>query len=129
MFDAGLQELLLIMVIALLVVGPNRLPGLARKAGMWVGKARHYVAGVRQDIEKELQADELRDMMQKQEQEMQELRGLLNKTRAETEGSLEMVSDYLVNSIDEQKEKEQESSEQPPQLDDQSQDNERKDPT
>jgi sec-independent protein translocase protein TatB len=127
MFDAGIQELLLIMVIALLVVGPNRLPGLARKAGMWVGKARHYVAGVRHDIEKEFQAEELRDMMQKQEQEMQELRGLLDKTRGETESSLEMVSDYLVKSMDEPKE--EEPAEQPAQLDDQSQDNERKDPT
>ena len=127
MFDAGLQELLLIMVIALLVVGPNRLPGLVRKAGLWVGKARHYVAGVRHDIEKEFKADEIRDMMQKQEQEMEELRGLLNKTRSETEGSLEMVSDYLVNSIDEKKE--EASPEQSEQLEDQSQDNERKDPT
>jgi sec-independent protein translocase protein TatB len=39
MFDVGLQELILIMVIALLVVGPKRLPGLARKAGFWLGSA------------------------------------------------------------------------------------------
>ena len=56
-----------------------------------------------------------------------ELRGLLDKTRGETESSLEMVSDYLVKSMDEQKE--EEPAEQPAQLDDQSQDNERKDST
>ncbi len=103
MFDAGIQELLLIMVIALLVVGPDRLPGLARKAGSFIGKVRHYVAGVRKDIEQELQADELRNMMQKQSEELDELRGLVSKARAETEGTLEMVQEDLTQAIDKEK--------------------------
>lgn len=103
MFDAGFQELLLIMVIALLVVGPDRLPGLARKVGGFVGKVRHYVAGVRRDIEQELQADELRSMMEKQSEELDELRGLVNKARSETQGTLEMVEEDLTKTIDEEK--------------------------
>jgi len=103
MFDAGIQELLLIMVIALLVVGPDRLPGLARKAGSFLGKVRHYVAGVKKDIEQELQADELRDMMKKQSQELDELRGMVSKARSEAEGSLEIVSDDLTRTIDKEK--------------------------
>jgi sec-independent protein translocase protein TatB len=103
MFDAGIQELLLIMVIALLVVGPDRLPGLARKAGNFIGKVRHYVAGVRKDIEQELQADDLRNMMQKQSEELDELRGLVSKVHAETEGTLEMVEEDLTRTIDKEK--------------------------
>jgi len=104
MFDAGLPELILIMVIALLVVGPKRLPGLARQAGYWLGKARSYLAGVRNDIAQELHADELRGMMERQEQEMKELRGMLDKTKNEVTGSLQMEQGHLLKAIDEQPE-------------------------
>ncbi len=100
MTEIGISELLLILVVALIVVGPERLPGLARKAGYWVGRLRQYVAGVRSEIEEQLQADELKQMMQRQEQEMAELRGLLEKSRGEVEGSLEEVNEYLVKATD-----------------------------
>jgi sec-independent protein translocase protein TatB len=60
MFDIGFAELFLLGVIALLVVGPDRLPGLARTVGVWVGKAQRLVGQVRADIEREVRADELR---------------------------------------------------------------------
>lgn len=63
MFDIGFWELTLIGVIALLVVGPDRLPGMARTLGLWVGRIRRYVAHVKDDIEREIRADELRQMM------------------------------------------------------------------
>lgn len=112
MFDVGLQELILIMVIALLVVGPKRLPGLARKAGFWLGRARSYIAGVRNDIAEELRADELRDMMTRQEQEMRELRSMLDQTKSEMEGGLEIEQEHLLKAIDEQPGKEQESEQE-----------------
>ena len=65
MFDIGFWELALIGVVALLVVGPDRLPGLARTVGLWVGRIRRYVAAVRDDIEREIQADELKKMLEK----------------------------------------------------------------
>jgi sec-independent protein translocase protein TatB len=108
MFDVGLQELILIMVIALLVVGPKRLPGLARKAGFWLGRARSYIAGVRNDIAEELRAEELRDMMTRQEQEMRELRSMLDQTKSEMHGGLEIEQEHLLKAIDEQPGKEQE---------------------
>jgi sec-independent protein translocase protein TatB len=67
MFDIGFWELALIGVVALLVVGPDRLPGLARTVGLWVGRIRRYVANVRDDIEREIQADELKKMLEKTE--------------------------------------------------------------
>ena len=60
MFDVGFLELALIGVVALLVVGPERLPKLARTGGMWFGKARRFVSSVKQDIEQEIRADELK---------------------------------------------------------------------
>jgi sec-independent protein translocase protein TatB len=67
MFDIGFWELALIGAIALLVVGPERLPGLARTVGMWVGRIRRYVSHVKQDIERELHAEEVRQLLEKPE--------------------------------------------------------------
>ena len=60
MFEIGFLELALLCVIALLVVGPSRLPGLVRTVGVWVGRAQRLVSQVRADIEREVRADELR---------------------------------------------------------------------
>jgi len=61
MFDVGFWELLVIGVIALVVVGPERLPGLARTVGLWVGRARHAFYSIRDEIEREANAEGLRD--------------------------------------------------------------------
>jgi len=68
MFDVGFFELLLIGVVALLVVGPERLPKLARTAGMWLGRGRRFINSVKEDIDKEIKADELRQILDKQKQ-------------------------------------------------------------
>ena len=68
MFDVGFFELLLIGVVALLVVGPERLPKLARTAGMWLGRGRRFISSVKEDIDREIKADELREILEKQKQ-------------------------------------------------------------
>lgn len=60
MFDIGFTELLLIGVVALLVVGPERLPKVARTAGHLLGRFQRYVASVKSDISREVQLEELR---------------------------------------------------------------------
>jgi sec-independent protein translocase protein TatB len=87
MFDAGFWELALIFVLALLIVGPERLPALARKAGFWVGKARRFVTNVRSDIEQELRTEDLEKMLHQQKDEIQELKSFLHATKSETEQS------------------------------------------
>lgn len=79
MFDIGFWELTLIGVVALLVVGPDRLPGLARTIGLWVGRIRRYVSTVRDDIEREIQADELRKMLDKPD-DLNPLKDIMDET-------------------------------------------------
>jgi len=59
-FDIGFWEIAIIGVIALLILGPERLPRAARTAGLWVGKARRTLADVKRDIDRELDASELK---------------------------------------------------------------------
>jgi len=66
MFDIGFFEIVFIMVIALLVVGPERLPRVARTTGLWLGKLRGFVTSVKADIDKELAAEELKKALAKQ---------------------------------------------------------------
>lgn len=66
MFDVGFTEIMLIMVIALIVVGPERLPALARTIGRWVAKARTIVTSVKAEVEREIRVDELKRSIQQQ---------------------------------------------------------------
>ncbi len=80
MFDIGFWELAVIGVVALLVVGPERLPGLARTTGMWVGRARRFVSSVKADIDREIAADELKKALSKQA-ESESLYEIIEETR------------------------------------------------
>ena len=73
MFDVGFWEILLILILALVVIGPERLPGAARKAGYFVGKARRYIEGVRNEVESELDVNEFKRMLHNQEVQINEL--------------------------------------------------------
>lgn len=67
MFDIGFWELAMIAVVALLVIGPERLPGVARTAGMWIGRARRFISSVQADINAEVgKADELKRLLDEQ---------------------------------------------------------------
>ena len=74
MFDIGFSELLVIGVVALIVIGPEKLPRVARTIGHLAGRLQRYVADVKADITREVELDELRkmrDSMQKAASEMQ----------------------------------------------------------
>ena len=80
MFDMGFTEMLLIGIVALVVIGPERLPGVARTAGKYFSKLRNFMMNVRADVESELKADELRQMFEKQQEELQSLKDVVNET-------------------------------------------------
>lgn len=86
MFDVGFWELVLVALVTLIVVGPERLPQLARTAGLWMGRLRRMADGVREEIQRELAAEELKKNLKNLEQES----GLeeLNQAMRDTEGEL-----------------------------------------
>ncbi|WP_313255724.1 Sec-independent protein translocase protein TatB [Stenotrophomonas sp.] len=82
MFDIGFGELLLIAVVALVVLGPERLPKAARFAGLWVRRARNQWDSVKQELERELHAEELKRNLQDVRQSMQQAEsGLRDQAR------------------------------------------------
>lgn len=93
MFDIGFSELVLIGIIALLVLGPERLPKVARTAGLWAGRARRFISSVKSDIEQELKAEELRQIMKEQAESSG-----IHEIIEETKSDLEEIAkpDYLV---------------------------------
>ncbi|MBO2930349.1 Sec-independent protein translocase protein TatB, partial [Metapseudomonas otitidis] len=60
MFGISFGELLLIGLVALLVLGPERLPGAARTAGLWIGRLKRSFNAIKQEVEREIGADEIR---------------------------------------------------------------------
>ncbi|BBI64049.1 hypothetical protein HSBAA_53550 [Vreelandella sulfidaeris] len=67
MLDIGFLELMLIGVVGLLVLGPERLPRAARTAGMWIGKIKRTVSGMQREISAQLEAEELRQKLNEQQ--------------------------------------------------------------
>ena len=63
MFDFGFWEIAIIGVITLIVVGPERMPSLARKAGLYFGKLNRFFNKVKSDINEELKMDEIKEQM------------------------------------------------------------------
>ena len=104
MFDFGFWELTLVMVVVLLVVGPERLPRLAAQAGRWFGRAKRTLAAFRADIESEIRSVELKEMLEKQQSEIGELKAILKDTQREFEEDLENEDDKdpLVEAVEKQ---------------------------
>jgi sec-independent protein translocase protein TatB len=83
MLDIGFSELTLIGVLALLVLGPKRLPEAARTAGLWIGRLRAFIANVRQDLDRELQGSDL-DELRRLKQELDDTRAMIRQQSTET---------------------------------------------
>ncbi len=66
MFDMGFLELLLIGIIALIVLGPERLPKAARTVGLWIGKAKQGLDSIKTEIDRELKLKELQQQIAEQ---------------------------------------------------------------
>ena len=79
MFDIGFSELIMIGLVSLLVIGPERLPKVARLAGFWIGKARSMAASVKAEIKQELQAEEMRQIF-KEQADLEEFHAAINET-------------------------------------------------
>ncbi|MGQ7243067.1 Sec-independent protein translocase protein TatB [Salinicola sp. V024] len=85
MFDIGFFELLLIGIVGLLVLGPERLPKAARTAGLWVGRIKRSVSTMQREITSQLEAEELRQKLAEQQKKLDEG---VNQARRGFEASL-----------------------------------------
>jgi len=99
MFDIGFGELVLIFVIALIVVGPERLPRVARTAGLWIRKARRIIAEVRDEVERELRVEELKRSIT-QQGPVDEIKKLADRVKSiNTDIPTELKSTVLSNPV------------------------------
>jgi len=92
MFDISFSELLVIGAIALIVIGPARLPGVARTVGHLLGRAQRYVNDVKADIRREVELDELRKLKEQMNAAAQEVQTSVQAGEAalrETQASLQ----------------------------------------
>ena len=88
MFDIGMLEIGLIAVVALLVIGPERLPAVARTVGYWFGKTRSFIVSVQQDFHRELdKSEELKRLMEEQSK-IKDVHEIIEQTVDETRKSV-----------------------------------------
>src|SRR5512147_2760668 len=88
MFDIGFSELLVIGIVALIVIGPERLPRVARTLGHLAGRMQRYVADVKADINREIELDELRKMRDSMQQAASSVESSFRAEVSKTESEL-----------------------------------------
>jgi len=86
MFDFGMWEIAIILVITLIVVGPEKMPTLARKAGLYVGKFRKFVSKIKNDINSEIEAEELKEQLSIKNEEL-----LVSQTLDEAKSDIDEI--------------------------------------
>jgi sec-independent protein translocase protein TatB len=72
MFEVGFSEIVLCFIVALVVLGPQRLPGVARAIGRWTGQARSYMRNLSAELERETQVSELKKQLEDARRSMEE---------------------------------------------------------
>src|SRR5262245_10496682 len=95
MFDIGFSEIVVIAVVALIVIGPERLPKTARTLGHLFGRLQRYVADVKADINREMQLEELRKLQQQVQTAATEFESSVSSTAREFEGGVRKVEAEL----------------------------------
>lgn len=89
MFDIAFSELVVIGVVALVVVGPERLPKVARTAGRWMGKLNSYVAKVKEDVDREMKLEELKKLQEDMKASAQKYEILATETELKLKRELD----------------------------------------
>jgi len=97
MFDIGFSEILAIMVVALVVIGPERLPKVARSMGQWWGRIQRYLNKIKQDVSSSIELEELRDTRRQVQAEAEEMERSLHNAGSEINHSLAMLEKELEN--------------------------------
>ena len=94
MFDIGFPELLLISVVALVVIGPEKLPETVRTVALWIGRLKRSLSNIRLELENEIGADEIRQQLHNEN---------IMKELSDTKSELENIIQNADNSISDAK--------------------------
>ena len=95
MFDVGFSELIVIAIVALVVIGPERLPKVARTAGHLLGRLQRYVNDVKADISREMQLDELKKL----QSELQDSASSFEHSLTSELATVQQIADQSVASV------------------------------
>jgi sec-independent protein translocase protein TatB len=93
MFDVSFSELMVIAVIALLVIGPEKLPKVARTLGALTGRMQKYLAQIKEEVNREARFEELQQLQQ-------EIKEAANKTQASIQSNLQSVAETFKHEVD-----------------------------
>ena len=102
MFELSFSELLLVIVVGLLVFGPDKLPQAARSAGLFVGRLKRSYQGVRREMERELGMDEIKRQLHNEEilRSLGETPEQLKRSAAEVTQSLQATGDEIKQAVE-----------------------------
>jgi len=95
MFDISFMEMLIVAIAALVVIGPERLPKVARQAGQWTTKMRRYVDDVKSDFHRQIELSELRDLKKDVEEAARSIEGSVGGAMTDVKSSLDSVQQSL----------------------------------
>jgi len=101
MFDIGFSELLVIAVVALLVIGPERLPKAARTLGHLFGRMQRYVNDVKADISREMELEELKKLQSSMQDAARSLESSVTRELSDTETEFKKVTDEASSTLEE----------------------------
>jgi sec-independent protein translocase protein TatB len=100
MFDIGFSEILVIAVVALIVIGPERLPGVARTLGHLLGRMQRYVNDVKADISREMELDELRKLQSKVEDAAHSIEHAVNREVSDAQAHVNQAQEAIARETD-----------------------------
>lgn len=94
MLDFGFSELVVVGVVALTVLGPERLPVVARKLGYWVGRARRFVDAAKQEVDRELRLKDVRDAIERNAS-LDDIKRMIDSDRYRIEDEITKTKDAI----------------------------------
>jgi len=100
MFEISFAEMMVVAVVALIVIGPEKLPKVARTLGHLLGRAQRYVNGVKNDIARDMNMEELHRLQHQIKQEFDQTQAALNQTTISVEEQVQQINQAVANTIE-----------------------------
>ena len=100
MFDIGFTELMIIGVIGLVVIGPERLPRVARTVGHLLGRLQRYVSDVKSDVQREMQLEDLKDLQREVTDSAREIENSIRREAGALKEDLDRTADSVHSAIE-----------------------------